>query len=126
MREIKGALPERFLARPGLRPSANSRRGKRRDRSPVTRRPRKTFWLRQKTGLDRSVEEQLPFNVFLAGEEKRNRFIMGVHQKQKRIVANRFTLKTEDINSVAAQHHSEATDENGKLNLRRSFRYHRD
>jgi hypothetical protein len=35
---------------------------------------------------------------------------VGVDDKQKSIVANRLALKTQDINGVAAQYHSEATE----------------
>src|SRR5882724_13597924 len=50
--------------------------------------------LRQKTFGVHRVEDELPFNVFLARQDKGDRLIVSIDQQQKCIVANRFTFET--------------------------------
>src|SRR5579885_84499 len=70
-----------------------------------------SFRVRQKTGWIRCIQDQLPFDLFLAWQNKGNRLVMGIEQKQKGIVANRFAMEAQHVHHVAAQEHAQAADE---------------
>ena len=54
-------------------------------------------WFRQKTVRIHRVENQLPFEILLTREDKRDRFIMSINQQQKCTVADGFALKTDNV-----------------------------
>src|SRR5207247_11095119 len=51
-------------------------------------------WLRQKTVRIHRVENQLPLEILLNREEKRDRFIMSINQKKKCNVPQHLSLTT--------------------------------
>src|SRR5262249_32076337 len=68
-------------------------------------------WLRKKTVRVHRVENQLPLQIFLAGQHKRYRFIMGINQQQKRVVTDWFTFEAEHVHHIAAEQHPQAPNE---------------
>jgi hypothetical protein len=48
------------------------------------------------------VEDELPLNVFLARQDKRDRLLMRIDQQQKRVVADWLTLEIEHVHRIAA------------------------
>src|SRR5882724_1443882 len=67
--------------------------------------------LRQKPVRIHRVENQFPLEILLAGKHKRYRFIMGINQQQKRVVANWFAFKINNIDRVATEQHSDTANE---------------
>src|SRR6266702_3840157 len=67
--------------------------------------------LHQKTVGIHCVENELPLDMFLSRENKRDWLIMCVDQQQERVVANWFTFKIENIHRVAAQQHAKTANE---------------
>src|SRR5207248_9985615 len=59
-------------------------------------------WFRQKTVRIHRVENQLPLEILLTREDKRDRFIMSINQQQKCTVADGFALKTDNVDRIAA------------------------
>ena len=56
----------------------------------------------------RGIEEEHPFEVFLARQHESDRLKMRVDQKQERLIADRFAFETEHVDGIAAQKHSDA------------------
>src|SRR3984893_9664375 len=65
----------------------------------------------KKAVLGCGVENQLPFEVFFARRQKRDRFVVRVDQQNKSIVAERLSPRINDIAGVTADKHSKATHE---------------
>src|SRR5436853_492490 len=58
--------------------------------------------LGQKTARLVRVEDQLPFQMFLTGQYKRDRFVMRIYQQKKRVVADCFTFEIDHIGGIVA------------------------
>ena len=64
----------------------------------------------------------MPLDMFLAGQNERQRLEMRVDQKQKSLVADRFAFETQHVDRVAAQEHSDGSARTASPIPRRSFR----
>src|SRR6266536_2700428 len=71
---------------------------------------REFFRLSQETVRIHRVENQLPLDVFLARQDKWDRFVVRVNQQQKCVIADWFPFKIENIDRVAAQQHANAAN----------------
>src|SRR5947208_16923739 len=55
----------------------------------------------------RGIKEEHPFQVLLPRQDKGDRLKVRVDKKQKCLVADRIALKTEHVDRISAQKHSE-------------------
>src|SRR5205807_9988920 len=69
--------------------------------------------LLEKAVLIRGVENLFPLEMLFSRQQEWNRFVMGIDRKEKGIVAYRFTVLADKIGGIAADQHSETTDERG-------------
>ncbi len=68
-------------------------------------------WLSEETVRVHCVENQLPLEMLLTGQHKRDRFVMGINQQQKCVVADWFAFETENIDRIATEQHADTTNE---------------
>src|SRR5204862_1385000 len=110
-REVDAPLFPRFFARLSLRAADQLQQT---TSSPVEIdiiAGRKFFRLRHKTRGIARVENQSPFEMFLARQDEGDGLVMRVDQQQKGVVMYWFALELEHIRRIATQQHAETAHE---------------
>src|SRR5215510_14115153 len=110
-RKLHAAFLPGFFASLSLRPAYQLKQAANTTAKVHVVAGREFFRLREETVWIHRVENQLPLEMLLAGQDKRNRFVMRVDQKQKRVVTDWLAFETENVAGVAAQEHSNTTNE---------------
>jgi len=103
------AFLPRFNARTRLSPSVSTNNEAERAARSTSSPEGIFFSVLKKSILVCGVESLRPLKIFLAREQERNRFIMRVDEKKKRIVANLFAVLVDQIIRVTANQHSQTT-----------------
>src|SRR6266545_3136745 len=69
------------------------------------------FWPSEETVWVHCVENQLPLEMLLTGQDKGDRFVMRIDQQQKCVITNCLALKIRNIAGIATKQHANTANE---------------